>query len=898
MKKPSNPHPPRWADRLLEWFCAPHLLEEIQGDLYERFQRQVTLFGERSARQQYTWAVISFIRPFALKRNPNPYPNTLSTRLVMISNYFKIAWRNLIRNKVSALINLTGLTLGISACLVIGVITHFELSYDRFHPDSERIYRVIGTAKFNQAADAEAIGFVPRAVPQALRNEISGFEVVATFHNMESGVIIPNGSKDPKVFKGRDMDIEPAQIVLADPEYFEVFRYKWLAGSPQTALTDPFQVVISERKARLYFGALPLSSILGKEIIYRDSIRTTVSGIVADWKQNSDFTFTDFISSATIRASFLKREINLDEWTDIWSGSQTFVKLTKGNSKEKAVAQLATFGKKHFGPNRGTGEFKFKPSLQPLSDLHFNEVYQDNYSRKASLPTLYGLIGIALFILLIAAINFINLATAQSVRRSREVGVRKALGSNRGNLIGQFMSETLILTLCSVLIALGLAKPLLFAFRSFIPAGVQFSFFNPGILLFLLVITLVTVFLAGFYPSVVLSAFRPALALKGASATSGQQKGYLRKGLIVFQFTISLLFIIATLIVGRQLSFIRNKDLGFSSDAVVTISTLRDDKSAVLAQKIRQISDIEQVAMQWSAPLSDWYMLSMLTYEGKSKIDLEVSAKVGDEHFIPLYQFNLLAGRNLEHSDTLKELVVNATLVKKLGFKTNAAALGKLVMLNNRKYPIVGVISDFHENSLHALIKPTVIAYIPDMAKDLAVRLSTKGKKISDLGPILAKLQKNWHAVYPNEPFVYSFLDDSIQKLYSREQKTAQLVNTASAIAILISCLGLLGLATFTAEQRTKEIGVRKVLGASISSIIALLSKDFLVLVLIALCIASPIAWWAMSKWLTGFAYHVNLEWWVFVLAGLMAIGVALLTVSYHSIKAALRNPTESLKSE
>jgi ABC-type antimicrobial peptide transport system permease subunit len=243
-------------------------------------------------------------------------------------------------------------------------------------------------------------------------------------------------------------------------------------------------------------------------------------------------------------------------------------------------------------------------------------------------------------------------------------------------------------------------------------------------------------------------------------------------------------------------------------------------------------------------------------------------------------------------------LVVNATLVKKLGFKTNAAALGKLVMLNNRKYPIVGVISDFHENSLHALIKPTVIAYIPDMAKDLAVRLSTKGKKISDLGPILAKLQKNWHAVYPNEPFVYSFLDDSIQKLYSREQKTAQLVNTASAIAILISCLGLLGLATFTAEQRTKEIGVRKVLGASISSIIALLSKDFLVLVLIALCIASPIAWWAMSKWLTGFAYHVNLEWWVFVLAGLMAIGVALLTVSYHSIKAALRNPTESLKSE
>ncbi|HOY21282.1 MAG TPA: permease prefix domain 2-containing transporter, partial [Haliscomenobacter sp.] len=416
--KPKLPHPPRWAERLLEWFCAPHLLEEIQGDLYERFQRQVKLFGARSARQQYAWAVLSFVRPFALKRKPNPYPSTFLYHPAMLRNHFTIAWRNLVRNKVSALINLTGLTLGISACLVIGVITGFELSYDTFHPDSERIYRVVGTVKFNKTAEQEAIGFVPRALPQALRNETSGFEVVATFHNMESGVIVPNGQEKPVVFKGRNMDVEPAQIILADPQYFEIFQYQWLAGNPKTALNAPHQVVLSEKKARIYFGDLPLTNILGKELIYRDSLRTTVTGIVADWKYNSDFTFTDFISSATIPASFLKREINLEEWTDIWSASQTFVKLNPGSSEDKVQAELTTFGKKHFGPNRGTGEFIFAPGLQPLSDLHFNPVYMDNYSRKAHLPTLYGLIGIAVFILLIAAINFINLSTAQSLRRS------------------------------------------------------------------------------------------------------------------------------------------------------------------------------------------------------------------------------------------------------------------------------------------------------------------------------------------------------------------------------------------------------------------------------------------------------------------------------------------------
>ncbi|WP_229367797.1 FtsX-like permease family protein [Fibrisoma limi] len=530
--------------------------------------------------------------------------------------------------------------------------------------------------------------------------------------------------------------------------------------------------------------------------------------------------------------------------------------------------------------------------------MHFNHQYQDNYSRKAHLPSLYGMMVVAVFILLIAAINFINLATAQSVQRTREVGMRKVLGGSRQSLIAQFMSETLILTILAVGLALLLTRPMLSAFESFIPRGLSFSVFTPNILLFLLAITLTTALLSGLYPSWVLSAYRPAQALKGQTGLLGNQKGYLRKGLIVFQFTVSLLFIIGTIMVGRQLSYIRNKDLGFSTDAVVLINTPQVDKSDVLAQQLRQLTGVTHVAKQWSAPMSEGYMLTKMTYRGAKAIETEVSAKIGDENYIPLYQLRVVAGRNMMPTDTLRELVINQTYVKALGFKQPAEAIGKLLSFNGRDYPIAGVVADFHENSLHAPIRPTFIAYMPGMSKDIAVKLATKGKQVSDVRTSLAAIEDAWQTVYPDKEFSYTFLDDSIARLYESDQKIARLVNTATAIAILISCMGLFGLATFTAQQRTKEIGVRKVLGASVVSIITLLSADFVKLVFIAFLIASPIAWWITGKWLEEFAYRVDVAWWVFILAGVLAMGIALLTVSFQSVKAALMNPVKSLRSE
>ncbi|WP_229367799.1 permease prefix domain 2-containing transporter [Fibrisoma limi] len=355
MPKPPRPRPvrpPQLADRLLEWFCAPHLLEEVQGDLHERFYRRAVLFGERSARRQYVWEVLGFLKPFAVKRKSTihrrgEFTSTFSLSPAMIRNYIKTAFRNLTKHKVSTLINTLGLTLGVTACLVIYVIISYELSFDTFHPDNDRIFRVVGEVSTGKSAEAHPVGFIPRAAPNAIRSEVSGLETVAAFHNLHSHVLIPEGPKQTRRFEAGRFGADRAEIVIADPQYFDIFRYEWLAGNPKTSLNEPFKVVLSEQKARTYFGNVPIDNMLGREVIYRDSIRTTVSGIVKDWNHNTDFTFTDFISAATIRTSFLKGEINLDEWNDIWSSSQTFVKLAKGTSPAEVDARLATFGKAH-----------------------------------------------------------------------------------------------------------------------------------------------------------------------------------------------------------------------------------------------------------------------------------------------------------------------------------------------------------------------------------------------------------------------------------------------------------------------------------------------------------------------------------------------------------------------
>jgi ABC-type antimicrobial peptide transport system permease subunit len=501
--------------------------------------------------------------------------------------------------------------------------------------------------------------------------------------------------------------------------------------------------------------------------------------------------------------------------------------------------------------------------------------------------------------LLIAAFNFINLSTAQSVQRGREMGMRKVLGSSRNSLIAQILGETLLITVFAAGISLLITPQVLQMLKAYIPDGVVYSVVRPEMPAFAAGAALATTLLAGFYPAWVMSAYRPAMTLKGPNALKGNQKGYVRKTLIVFQFTFSLIFIIGTIIIGRQLDYIRHKDLGFTTDAIVLLDTQNDDKSAVLAEKIRGLSGVEGVTMQWFAPMGENYMLTRMKYNGgPTPVEMDVSAKSGDEQFIPLYGLRLVAGRNYPAGDTLREFVVNQSFTKALGFQQPDEALGKLLELNGRSYPIAGVVADFHEQSLHAPIKPAFIAHLAGMSKNLGIKLQTQGKHPGDMQATLDAIAAQWAQVFPDKKFEYTFLDESIAKVYVKERKAASIVQGATAVAILISCMGLFGLITFMSEQRSKEIGIRKVLGASVASVVGLLSVDFLKLILISLALASPIAWYFMQKWLTDFAYRIDIQGWMFALAGAAAIGIAFLTIGFQSIRAALANPVESLRSE
>jgi ABC-type antimicrobial peptide transport system permease subunit len=813
----------------------------------------------------------------------------------MVKSYFKIAWRNIAKHKVYTSINVLGLAFGICACIVIYIITSYEFSFDGSHPGKERLYRITGELLRNNGEKEFLNSIIPDVA--GIENDIPGFEARAGLFYFNSKINIPGSDNKTKEFHSND------DVIITWPQYFDIFTYEWLAGNARTALNEPYKVVLSENKARKYFGNEPLTKLIGRTVIYDDSLQVTVSGIVKDWNEHTDFPITDFISIGTASNSFLKKEIPALDWSSLQPHrSMAFVKLNKGITAEQINAQFAEYIKPRVKTN-GFGTL-LSLQLQPLSRIHFTDEYYrgddgDNF-RKAHLPTLYALMGIALFILIIAAVNFINLSTAQSIQRSKEVGVRKVLGSGRKSLVFQFLTESLVLTCIAILISLLLVNPILSLFSSFIPKGITFDPFNSSTIIFLFFLLVATSLLAGFYPARVLSSYVPVLSLKGVVNSGGSGGAGLRKVLIVFQFTISLIFIIGTLVISNQVKFMRTKDKGFKTDAIITINNWNDQsgKVKVLAQRIRQLPGVDKVILQGTAPMGFGEQGKIFTYKGKNELKLEVSTKMGNEDFIPFYQMKLIAGRNMLHGDSMRELVINETFSRILGFTKPADATGKFLYEGDKPFPIVGVVADFHQGSFHDPIKPVVIEHQPQWETNLAIGLATKGKQVGESKYIISQIEKEWKLLYPGQGMNYSFLDESITWLFEKDQQTAWLMNAGMVITIFISCMGLFGLAMFTAERRTKEIGIRKVLGASVINITTMLSKDFIMQVLIAILIASPVAWYFMNRWLQDFAYRINIGWWVFVLAGIIALLIALATVSFQAIKAGIANPVKSLRTE
>ncbi len=810
-------------------------------------------------------------------------------RNFMFSNYLKNAWRHIIRHKTYSAINVMGLALGICGCLVIYLVASFEFSFDTFHPDKERIYCVDISSAGGVGPGLMHWNCVPGTMPDAMRNNLSGLETVAAFQIYKPKVTIKAGDEVVKTF-------DNTAAIIAQPDYFDILPYTWLSGSKKTS-ANPMTVVLTQSRAKTYFGNLPPDKMIGRTIIYDDSLTVTVTGILQDWNKNSDFNFSDFISFSTIKNSVLKHRILLDNPGAIIGSSQVLVKLAANVNPSQINAQFPAFVKKHVFPLLP----KTHAQLQPFTGIHFNKEY-GGHGDKADLRVLYMLSAVAVFILLIAAVNFVNLSTAQAIQRTKDIGILKVLGSGRGGILIQFLTETFILALLAVAIAVIAMQPLLNLFASYIPAGVKFSFSNYTTWIFLTCIAIFTTLLAGFYPARVLSAFKAVASLKGEASNRPGNKGYLRKSLIVFQFTISLIFIIGTIMVNQQVDYMQNVDLGVKTTNIITLRSLFGNagKAKVLAEKIRQMPGIKQVIRQVNPPMGNSHMISDIQLQGSNGQKIESYTYSGNEDLVSFYHMKIVAGRNLLHTDSVTEYLVNVTAAKAMGFTDPQKAIGRLLNTGARDkaYPIVGVVADFCESTPYDQILPCTISNNPDIQWGIALKLSPAGNHKGDIPALVNNIAKEWKELVPKDAFDYTFLSDSFSKMYENEQRTRWLMQTATVVTIFISCMGLFGLAMFTTERRTKEISIRKVLGASVTNILTMLNKEVVVLIAISLLISSPIAWIFIHKWLQKFAYHTNLNLWVFILAGAGAMLIALVTISFRTMRSATANPVKGLRNE
>lgn len=803
----------------------------------------------------------------------------------MIKNYLTTSFRNLRRNWNFTLINVTGLTLSLACCILIFFTVRYELSFDSHHTNADRLYRLLNQS----VADGEK-GFsagIPLPALAALRNDFPEIknQVTCTYGMRETLITVTQGSQKKKFS-------DPTyNIGFIEPEYFRMFDYEWLKGSPEQALKNPGSVVLTEGQALKFFG---IADPMGKSIRVRNQMDFVVTGVVADPPATTNFPFTTMLSFASLKE--FGAFTNWDDWVSTYGGGQMYLMLPENVTEAQFEKQLLSFNRKYREPKDAA---KLRFVLQPVKDIHFATKTGNYANRSISKGMIWAMSLVGLFILITACVNFVNLATAQALRRSREVGVRKVLGSTRGQLLRQYFSETGIITVLSVILALVSAQlllPYIAGILNIQSRDVVF-FQDPYILLCCVVLTIVTTFLAGFYPALVVSGYQPILALKGKMRAGGGQSS-LRKGLIVLQFSISQVILIGTLIAYSQMKYFSSMDLGFEKDEIVTIAipNQEDGKLETLRDKVAQIPGVKSIAYSSFTPMSRSNWQTGFKYENDAEfLDFEVVMRPADTAYFNTYSLKMAAGRPYLPSDTIREYVVNEAFAKKMGFKNPQEILGKRLTIGGSdfKLPVVGVVKNFNTYTLHQEIIPCVMTTMRNNYGTLSVKLD-KNAGLEQIG----RIEQVWAEAFPDYLFKYSFYDQTLESFYEKEAKLFSLFRILSGIAIFIGCLGLYGVVAFMAESRTKEMGIRKAIGASAMNIFGLFSIDFIKLVVIALVIASPIAWYFMNEWLQDFSYKVNISWWLFAAAGVAAVLIALVTISFQSVKAAMTNPVKALRSE
>ena len=878
-------HPPKYFLNFFRWYCHPKLRDHIEGDLMELYNERVKEFGKRKAGRKFIVDVLLLCRPGIIRPERNQNINTYA----MYKSYLTIGWRNLLRQKMYSVIKIGGFALGIAACLLISLFIKDELSYDQHYPKGKRIYRVYNV--FNDNGQVYKETWFQAPFGKSMEDEYPEIEKMARLNASE---LFGAGSKEFRRADKIDNSYDDG-FVYVDPTLLEILDIPMVYGNASKALDAPNTIVLSKRKADKYF---PHEDPIGKLVILNNDDKNplTVGGVIEDFPSNSHLQY-DFL--ITLKGK------------EFWQGEQTSwcctnyqtyfllkegtdpkaleTKVSKSTIEKYILPQMIKDGV----PNAKELAKNAYLAFQPIVNIHLDSEIADGKSHGDKNTTwLFG--GIAIFILIIACINFINLSTARSANRAKEVGLRKVVGSMRGNLIGQFLTESIMLSVVSFVLGLALASALLPLFNQLADKSLTFPWSDWKFISFCFGAALFIGFLAGLYPSFYLSKFQPIQVLKGRLVL-GSRSSYLQSSLVIFQFTVSIVLIVSTFITYRQMSFILNKKVGFEKDQVLLIhgTNTLDKKLTTFKEELQRLPQVKSVSISDYLPIRGTTRNgNTFTNEGKKGVERGVSGQNWevDEDYIKTMGMKIVEGRDFisRMSSDSTATIVNQAMVKKLGIKD---PIGKVIE-NWTKYTIVGVVEDFHFETMKENIGPLM------MRLGTSPNIVSVKMKSADMQEVIQSVTKVWQEFSPHQPIRYSFLDESYAQMYKDVKRTGRIFTSFSVLAVIVACLGLFALSAFMVEQRSKEISIRLVLGASVENIFRLLTFNFIRLVFIAFIIATPIAWYMMTQWLKDYAYKTEITWNVFALTGVLSILIALVTISYQSIRAALAKPITNLKSE
>lgn len=803
----------------------------------------------------------------------------------MLRNYLITALRNLWRKKGSTTLNVAGLSIGIAGSIVLFLLVSHHKSYDRFHSKADRIYR-LGTRSMGNNQQENFTAGVPSVLPEAFRNDFPEAEEVV-FTGYRSGSLVsvpqPNGAPAKKFSENRG-------VVVTEPSFFRIFDRPMVLGDGEKGLDEPNEAVVSRKAAMKYFGKI---DVIG-EVITHEARDYKISAVMEDYGTNTDLPFDVMLSYVTV-----KKELDEHGWGSIWSDEQCWFLLREGAAVADIEARIPDFVKKYHDAEDAARSTNV---IQPLETVHSDERFGNYNYNTVPNTVLIALSVVALFLVITACINFINLATAEAIKRSKEVGIRKSLGSTRGQLIRQFLGETTLVTIFSMLIAVVIAFASLKFLNPYIQQELRMDFTgNPMLWAFLGGLTILVSLLSGLYPSFVISAFKPVLALKSAASDKNSSGFHLRRALVVAQFFISQVFIIGTIVLIQQMEFLNNASLGFRKDAIVTVDIPNQEnpreqkgvsKMRTLKADLERIAGVEMASLNDTPPSSGSVSGTRFQIEGsEERYGTQVKAIDGD--YLKLFELQLVAGENTKDLDTATGFLVNEKLAAIVGFNDPAEIIGKRISMWGMEKPVVGVLKDFHTVSLTNEITPVILFNNLGGFHSLSMRINP-----ASFQQTIKQVQERWETSYPDAIFSHTFLDEDIKNFYDSQRRMSVLLSIFTSIAIFIGCLGLVGLVTFMANQKTKEIGIRKVLGASVNSIVMIFSREFVILVAIGFGLAVPVAAFFMNEFLNQFAYKITLGPGVFLMGVGITLMIALITVGYRSVRAAMANPVNSLRSE